>query len=91
MSITLDKYYVVNLNDSEMKYLLVVNLPEGVVTNIATSLIDEPYNIEFIDSSGNIITTELMTLVLTIEDGVYHVSVYNGGPALTSVKLKILY
>ena len=74
-----------------MKYLQTINLTGGAVTTVTTTLTTEPYNIEFIDSSGNVITTGLTAVSLASVGGVYVVSVYNGGATLTNVKLKILY
>lgn len=77
--------------DEEMKYLQTVNLTGGAVTTVTTTLTTEPYNIEFIDSSGNVITTGLTAVSLALVGTVYVISIYNGGSTLTNVKLKILY
>ena len=81
---------VKDIIDDEMKYLQVINLGAGVDTDIVTPLTSEPYNLEFIDSTGKVITKDLGDPVLTLTGGVYHVSVYSTD-VLTNVKLKIIY
>ena len=76
--------------DEEMKYLQTVNLSPGVETDITTTLTSEPYNLEFIDSAGNVITTGLLQPRLALSGGVYHVYVYST-TEYTGVKLKIIY
>ena len=78
------------LTDEEMKYMMTVDLAAGVNTTITTPLTVEPYNVEFIDSSGNIITSGLGAPVLTLVAGVYVLTVYSAD-SLTGVKVKFIY
>lgn len=73
----------------EMKYLQTISLSAGENTVISTTLATEPYNIELIDSSGNVITSGV-TISTTLSGGHYVVTIYSVD-ALTGVKLKILY
>jgi hypothetical protein len=75
----------------EMKYLATINIASGVETSHVTTITTEPYSIEFIDSSGNVITTGMGEPVLAASGSYYMITVYNGGATLTGVKLKILY
>jgi hypothetical protein len=80
-----------SLTDEEMKYMMTSDLGAGVTTVITTPLTTEPYNVEFIDSAGNIITTGLTVVSLALVGGVYVLSVYNGGALLSGVKVKFIY
>jgi hypothetical protein len=87
---TVYKILTFGLIDEEMKYLLSINLPTGVETDVTTILVAEPYNVFILDSAGNDITSTV-TINVALSGGVYHVKIYNGGATLTGVKLKILY
>ena len=80
------------INEAEMKDLTTANLGAGADTAITTTVPDsmEPYSLEFIDSSGNVITVGLGEPVLTTAGGYYVVTVYSVD-ALVGVKLKIIF
>lgn len=80
------------INSGEMKDLTTTDLAAGEDTAITTGVPDfmEPYSLEFIDSSGNVITNGLGDPVLTTAGGFYVVTVYSVD-ALTGVKLKIIF
>lgn len=78
------------LFDNDMKYPLeTVNLSAGENTVVTTTLTNEPYSVELIDSSGNIIT-EGISKNIALSGGVYVVTLYSVD-ALSNVKLKIIY
>lgn len=77
------------ISDNEMKYLQTINLSAGSQTDVTTTLLTEPYNVELIDSDGNVIT-EGVTKSIALSGGVYHVYIYSVD-ALNNVKLKIIY
>jgi hypothetical protein len=96
---TVHHVLVCGLIDGEMKYLQSIDLPGGVTTPITTILtaLQEPYNLLLLEpiaggQYNDISSTVLMTLSNpALTGGVYVVYIYNGGLALTGVKLKILY
>ena len=63
---------------------------EIAFSNLTTPITTEPYNLEFIDSDGNVITSGMGEPKLELVGGVYKVTVYSA-EAMTDVKLKILY
>lgn len=74
----------------EMKYpVQTVNLGAGVETDITTTLTRKPYNIELLDSSGNVIEGTV-TIRVALAGSVYHIYIYSTD-ALTGVELYILY
>lgn len=74
----------------EMKYLQTFSISAGETKALTTTITTEPYNIEFIDSSGNVITTGLQKVSVTKPSTYYVVTVYSSD-ALANAKLKILY
>lgn len=75
----------------DMKYLQIVNLAAGTDTSFMTTLTDEPYTIEFFDSTNKMITSDLGDPVYDVVAGFYQITVYNGGGLLSNVKCKIIY
>jgi len=74
----------------EMKYLQTFSIEAEETKVLTTNITTEPYNIEFIDSDGHVITSGMGEPILTLTGGVYTVTVYSA-VAMTDVKLKILY
>jgi hypothetical protein len=74
----------------EMKYLQTFSISEGETKVLTTPIATEPYNLEFIDSDGHVITSGMGEPILELVGGIYKVTVYSA-IAITDVKLKILY
>jgi hypothetical protein len=75
-----------------MKYTQTVNLTGGISNDITTLIPSSAviYNVELIDSTGNIITTGMGQPLLTLSGGFYHVNIYSTDD-LVGVRLRILY
>lgn len=75
-----------------MKYTQTVNLTGGIRNDITTLIPSSAiiYNIEIIDSTGNIITTGMGQPLLTSAGGFYHVNI-DSSDDLVGVRLRILY
>jgi len=75
-----------------MKYTQTVNLTGGIRNDVTTLIPSSAtiYNIEIIDSSGNIITTGMGQPLLTLVGGFYHVNI-DSSDDLIGVRLRILY
>jgi DNA-directed RNA polymerase beta subunit len=57
---------------------------------ITTTLTYEPYNIEFIDSDGIVITKNLGDPIISLVGGIYVITVYSSD-AIDDVRIKIIY
>jgi len=79
----------INYRD-EMKYLQTFSIEAEETKVLTTPITTEPYNLEFIDSDGHVITSGMGEPVLELVGGVYKVTVYSA-EAMTDVKLKIIY
>jgi hypothetical protein len=78
-----------NTNE-EMKYpVQTIDLDGGVEEDITTTLTTKPYNVELLDSSGNVIESNV-TISFRLVGGVYHIYIYSVD-SLTDVELYILY
>jgi hypothetical protein len=81
---------VIITNDDEMKYpISTINLSAGVERDVTTSLTAKPYNVQLLDSSGNVIESTV-DIRVALSGGVYHIYV-TSSEALTNVELYILY
>ena len=85
ISATLTERY----NFEDMKYLDTISLTAGAETDITTTLTTKPYNVQLLDSSGNVIESTLQ-IRTELSGGVYHIYIYSVD-ALTDVGLYILY
>lgn len=87
-------YFKANENVLDMRpYTITVNLSAGANTTITTTISSTKrniYSVEFIDSSGNLITTGLGQPIISSSGGVWIITVYSVD-ALTGVIVRVIY